>query len=219
MGRPRKYTLDDSCFSVLTEEAAYWIGFLMADGCVRQFGGKKQGILKVTLHEQDYDHLVRLQEFCQTTYPISSYLQKGTNKTVYEFRLTSQQVVSDLEKYGVVPNKSLTAKVLLLEKNSHFWRGVIDGDGWIGQGSRRQLELVGSCELLTQFVTWCKESGKITKDIKVRPHKTIFKVSLSHAALLSILPILYQNDSVSLRRKRLNAEAIMNTPLIRTTKI
>jgi hypothetical protein len=33
--------------------------------------------------------------------------------------------------FGVIPKKRLVAKVIGLEGNRHFWRGVLDRDGWL----------------------------------------------------------------------------------------
>lgn len=32
----RKYNLNENCFETLTPESAYWIGFIAADGCIKE---------------------------------------------------------------------------------------------------------------------------------------------------------------------------------------
>src|SRR5271157_639400 len=62
----RKYPLWDGAFSTLSPEATYWIGFLMADGCVHD-----ESRVTVGLARKDVGHLERLRSYLRTdTRPI-----------------------------------------------------------------------------------------------------------------------------------------------------
>jgi len=64
----KKVTFDDSVFDEIdTEEKAYWLGFIYADGYIDSaplIDGKKNNYqLEVSLKLSDYEHLVKLKEF------------------------------------------------------------------------------------------------------------------------------------------------------------
>lgn len=65
----KQYSVREDAFAqVDTEAKAYWLGFLYADGCVRDERGK--GSVALWLSEKDKDHLETFGEFLQSTYPI-----------------------------------------------------------------------------------------------------------------------------------------------------
>src|SRR5690348_15514045 len=57
-------------FDELTPEAAYWIGFLFADGSVGISG--QSGRVSVRVSERDKDHLVKLRTFLGSTHKIGT---------------------------------------------------------------------------------------------------------------------------------------------------
>jgi len=113
---------------------AYWIGFIMADGCV--VNQKKARKLIIELGEKDVELLKNFNTFVQGGVPI-----KFTKKGCVRLVLYSKKMVNDLEKYGIVPRK--TGKEVIYnipnEYLSHFIRGYFDGDGSIVTIHRRGL--------------------------------------------------------------------------------
>jgi hypothetical protein len=63
------YTLNESCFDVLTENAAYWIGFLMADGNIHK-GRQGSPVVRLTISDKDYGHLIKFRQFLGSTHKI-----------------------------------------------------------------------------------------------------------------------------------------------------
>ena len=53
---------------------------------------------------------------------------KGKTCNQFTIRFTSKRLAGKLIAFGVTHRKSLTAKVIGLEDDKHFWRGVLDGD-------------------------------------------------------------------------------------------
>ena len=90
----------------------------------------------MTLAEKDYTHLINFSRFLKSTYPILRKPVERHGKIVYQYaiRVSSKQMANKLIEYGIIYRKSLTAKVIGLDDNTHFkhfWRGVFDGDGYL----------------------------------------------------------------------------------------
>jgi RIO-like serine/threonine protein kinase len=64
------YQLRHDAFDELTPDAAYWIGFLFADGSI--IGRGKSARIQVRLSERDREHLVKLRRFLGSTHTISA---------------------------------------------------------------------------------------------------------------------------------------------------
>ena len=106
-----------------TEEKAYWLGFLYADGYISKYNQ-----IEVSLSPEDKEHLIKLKLFVNT----------NTNIIEDEHRcrllFCSKEMVADLAKLGCVNNKSLILTFPTEEQvpNTflrHFLRGYVDGDG------------------------------------------------------------------------------------------
>ena len=109
-----------------TEEKAYWLGFLYADGSV----GSKEDKIELGLAEKDLKHIEKFKTFMNINNKIS-YREKTKS---YRMSFRSAQCKQDLINKGCVPKKSLilnfpnenqVPKYLI----RHFIRGYFDGDG------------------------------------------------------------------------------------------
>jgi len=155
---------NENYFSNMSKNSLYWAGFLMADGCIYN------GALKLALAEKDKDHIVKLQSDLQSSYAMIKNISKNSKRNpnwkdsvCYHVSICSKQLTSDLETFGVIPNKTFDSKITDLVKHSahirHFCRGYFDGDGTISlhKPSTRKMnpQLVvairGSVEFLTDF--------------------------------------------------------------------
>ena len=110
-----------------TEEKAYWLGFIYADGYVT---GNAFG---VGLKESDKSHLDKLKRFFEFT----GELRHSEKTKSYKLEFRNKKIVSDLSKLGVVERKSKILKFpnekqVPKEFIKHFIRGYIDGDGYVG---------------------------------------------------------------------------------------
>lgn len=110
-----------------SEEKAYWLGFLYADGCI----SKNQNIIQIALKRADKTHLEKFREFIGNT---NNKITYSKNTKSYRFCFNSKKIKQDLIKLGCIPAKSLTLK-FPTEKQipkdliRHFIRGYFDGDG------------------------------------------------------------------------------------------
>jgi hypothetical protein len=209
----RRLPLDETAFSRITNDSAYWIGFLMADGSVV---GNEVG---VALSQNDLPHLISFREFMKSEHaitPVQSTTRGGyTNKPTFRYSFKSRRIVDDLSKHGVIPNKSKSAVASAeLAKNSHFWRGVIDGDGSIDlprtlpRYAGPVVRLVGSEMLLNQFSELVRTISPRWRG-SVRPHKSIFALSVSGEMAIEVLGVLYRDAAFALPRKENAARNIL----------
>jgi intein-encoded DNA endonuclease-like protein len=144
----RKCTLNELAFDCITEESAYWIGFLMADGSIIERTANSTQVALV-LHDKDRSHIEKFKQFLGSSHAIIPIEKPPTNR----FAVRSKYLADALSRYGVLPKKTHTTKVIGLENNRDFWRGVVDGDGYIGfHKGKARIDLVGSETLLSQFM-------------------------------------------------------------------
>jgi hypothetical protein len=199
----KKYALDEAAFDEINEDSAYWVGFLMADGCILETGTSSPEI-RLVLSEKDREHIEKFKTFLGSTHKISIQKPRGYigSKPSVRLSIYSQGIADALSKYGVVSNKTKRTKVSLLEYNRHFWRGVVDGDGWVGvsKDGYFRLDLVGSRFLLEQFVAYVKSICP-NSPISVRPHKGIFRVGLGGSTAFLVASNLYYDAAIALPRK------------------
>ena len=209
----RKYQVNHQAFVDAPSNpiTAYWIGFLMADGSVG-ISKKGQHTLKLYLSEKDINHVRSFLEFLKSDYPIRTVLNdRGYNgsKPLAGITITSKDLVGSLSLYGVVPRKSETAKVKLLQNNHHFWRGCFDGDGhiFITEGYPH-IGLSGSLDLIQQFASFVKYSTNIK--ISVTKNNSIWAAKTSGERAAKVVKCLYSNSSVCLERKRVIANKVID---------
>ena len=121
--------------------ARYWAGFLFADGTIVRRTGSPE--VAVVLAEKDVAHVEKLRSFLGSDPAITRIRKEqqrgnfgGASGTV-RFSVRSERLVGRLEHAGMVANQGRVACVELAH-SADFWRGVVDGDGWVGRGFHRR---------------------------------------------------------------------------------
>jgi len=212
----RLYSINESKFNVITPESAYWIGFLMADGCVTD-----KNIISLKISDIDMPQLNKFKLFLESNhvlYDHSKYYHSKGQTGQHSLSFSSKQMAECLFNYGITPRKSLSAKASSdLIYNKNFWRGLIDGDGTVYIYDKRKNELHfyprlivnGSIDICNQFKDFiCSNYPNFKGNVfKVGP---IFRVSVKGEIAFSLIKYLYQNASVFLDRKMESAKNIIN---------
>lgn len=202
-GKRRLYPLNEYCFSALSNEAAYWAGMLMADGCISSGNS-----VSITLHRQDEDHLHTLANFFGSTH---HRLVRASDKLATCLGIRSGKIVSDLAQLGIVPRKSHAARAAAsMAHNRFFWLGEIDGDGCVLETKEGTpaLELCGSQFIVTQFAEFVTEHfGWPPRAIS--RHKSIFALRINGGQAIEVMKLLWQGHDFGLPRKRREAEALI----------
>ena len=199
------YSFNEDYFEKIdTEDKAYFLGFIVADGCVLQ----NTNTIKITQKETDI--LYEFKKYVRSDAPV--FTSKTNN--VSQFSISSSKTKNDLEKLGIFPNKTLIVKYPDISENlqNHFMRGVFDGDGCISlrtdkrdNSKRGQVNLCsGSYDFIKEYydrlVGYCNLSGKN----KIRNPKGSYYVvdwgGLSD--IENIHEFLYRDAHVFLKRKK-----------------
>ena len=126
-----------------TEEKAYWLGFLYADGSV----GSKEDKIELGLAEKDLKHIEKFRDFMNITNKIS--YRESTRSYRISFR--SSKCKQDLINKGCIPKKSLilefpNEKQVPNNLIKHFIRGYFDGDGSIAKNKNKVRATIISTE-------------------------------------------------------------------------
>lgn len=198
------YQLDDSFFDIIdTEAKAYWLGFITADGCVRDNG--RHYTLQVKLKQSDAGHLAKLQADLGSDRPLYLAEKRGVAGASAMLAVSSKHLVRSLEALGVTPRKSQTAQPWLGAPDlmRHYWRGMFDGDGSISLESSRAkwvLTFCGSRECVTAFAEWSRRIAPAVSRLYDR--QTLWYWKAAGVALpQAIAAELYGNATVYLDRK------------------
>lgn len=200
----RRLNLNEEVFDEINEESAYWLGFLISDGCVRERKNSYEIALK--LQKGDKEHLEKFKKFLESEHKIS--LSGGKD---YLLAFNSRRLGEKLISYGIVPHKGKNGCECNkgLANNKHFWRGVIDGDGSLGVYKRGEsLNLTGSYKLLNQFLSYvktiCNTKSNVTKD------RNTFRVVFGYDKAKFLVKHFYKDATVYLERKMQVAQGVID---------
>lgn len=216
-GGIRKYEVDHNYFSSIdTEEKAYFLGFLYADGNV----SKDLNVVEMSLQEPDKDVLQKLNDFIQPQRPLSFRKARTTfkNRPHYKYKnqfrmfIRSRKICQDLVKLGCVPQKTFILKFPNLENKeliAHFIRGYIDGDGSI---SKNSVGLTSSTQFVEDFSHFIK--NKFNIHCCISKHSTSQGVANGFISgrlqCIQFLDWMYKDATIFLERKYLKYQEMKN---------
>lgn len=205
--RLQVYEVDHNFFGSWSEDMAYILGFVTADGNVP--GNKPY--LRVELKRADKQILEYIKKCLSPDSKIYDYehIDKRRNVTSYSslFCLYSNQIVNDLKKYNVFPNK--TGKHLLdfniPEEYLHsYTRGFFDADGSIYPNKYGSMYSTITC-MCQQFLEELRlrnklSLGKIAKGCG--NNKNLFNWDMNIKDTQIFGEFIYQSYNFALERKR-----------------
>lgn len=209
----RKFIIDHHFFDVIdTEEKAYWLGFITADGCVYKTK------LTINLQAADSPHLEKLAASLSSDYPVVPTGRSPLSGPLVRWSASSPQIVRALKDLGITPRKSATVvpwqgPTSLMR---HYWRGMVDGDGGLTQFSMRRsapkdqwkVYLSGSRPCVEAFAAWASAvCGSRAKATPTNPSQTCWwwAVGGNRMAPL-VIRELYGDCAISLDRKQALAD-------------
>lgn len=197
----RKWTLNEKAFDKLSPEAFYWIGFLLADGNVHKTK-MRSWQLCLGLAVKDSDHIEKFKKFIGCNKPLYFNEKNGGAYLI----VYSNYLCERLAQFGMVSNKSKIVKIPEICKNNRdFWRGMVDGDGWVSITHNHNIGLCGTHDTIKNFTDF------IGQKVKIRQVSGCFEARYSCNSAKLAARILYQNPTIFLDRKYQNALEILNT--------
>lgn len=181
-----------------TEEKAYWLGFLYADGSV----GSTEHKIELGLKIEDIGHVQKFKDFVGLNNKIS--IREKTKSCRFSFR--SLDFKNNLIKQGCFPNKSLILKFPTYEQVpkyliKHFMRGYFDGDGWICHTDKTEcIGFIGTYDFVDGAI---KEFNlKQNKIADVHHENGAKRYQLYQKdEFIKFLDLLYQDATIYLDRK------------------
>lgn len=136
----RVYPIDEVFFDVIdTEEKAYFLGILYADGAHIT----ERNAVTLSLNEDDKNLLHRLNNLLQPLKPLQ-YVNINSGRGQYRLTIQNKKISKRMLELGLV--KAKTHKIIFpewIDKKliRHFVRGYFDGDGCV---SNRVFSMVGT---------------------------------------------------------------------------
>lgn len=198
-----KISLNSNIFEKInTEEKAYWLGFLYADGSLYK-NSKGHYRFELGLQQKDLNHIEKFKKFISSKHKI--HYREATKS--YRIIFNDSKFCNDLINLGCVPKKSLilkfpTEKQVPKELINHFIRGYFDGDGYLSKPPKElTLSLLGTKEFLNCLLIYIDSSKKILKKDKRHINNT-FNFTLCGNNARNFLKFIYKDSTIFLERKK-----------------
>ncbi len=192
--------------SIDSEEKAYWLGFLITDGCISIRDEIRQDLI-IGLAEYDFNHLKKFVNSLNG----NNYISR--NKIETRIGIRSVKLCQDLLKLGIHPNKTFTVKPPILDDKFlvHFWRGCIDGDGSISFRANNcscSVGFTGNHFMVQGFQSLLKKI--FNYEVNITKDHSIFRIRVSGGKAYNIINYLYKNSIIYLDRKHEIYKQIIN---------
>jgi predicted DNA-binding protein YlxM (UPF0122 family) len=204
------YTRNEHAFDVIdTEESAYWLGFIAADGNI------SNGRLRIGLSTKDADHLRKFSKWLAPDMPIYTGIN-NLGRPVSTFDMGSKYLAEELGKYGIVPRKTYVMKHLpsippLLMR--HFLRGYIDADGYLSIRSKTgaRFGVVSfNQEIVAEIQEWFIKELDVSRTSLISSGNAWHYRQYGTIQVRKIASYLYSDASVYLDRKYDLAQRILS---------
>lgn len=192
-----------------TQQKAYWLGFLYADGSV----SLKEDKIELGLAEKDYKQLEKFKNFLGITNNIC-YRPKTKS---YRLSFRSQSCKRDLINKGCIPKKSLILQYPTFDQvpfylMKHFIRGYFDGDGTyiLNQDNHnKEISCVCYCKTFLEWIQKDFEKNKIKSSLLKQKNRDLFCLRIYDMnSILEYYYIYWENASRFLDRKKEKMEEI-----------
>lgn len=214
----RKYFHDEDFFEKIdSEEKAYWLGFMFADGYIvdneKRYG---QDAFGLALAKDSIDSLEKFKKSIKATNPITWDTSKKGSQPQGRLLMRSQKTVNDLIDKGCVKQKSL---ILQPPKNipddliRHFIRGFFDGDGSLIKYERTKNSIAYSINITSTYemVKWIKQVFQIGQIFpEKRREQTWYFTVGGNQQVIKLYHYLYDEATIWMDRKYNRFQELLN---------
>lgn len=199
-----KYNIDENFFDTIdTQEKAYVLGLLWADGC------NKTDRHSISLKLQDTDkHILEdIKELMHAGQPLAFYKRrKDTHHDMYSLDICNKHMSVTLEKLGMVGAKSLVLEFpMWLDESLYpsYLRGYVDGDGCIyKQKGQYCVSITSTRNFCTYVQSYLQSIGISSKIYCYNPNGITVSLYISDKNnTKKFLDWIYQDATIYLERK------------------
>ncbi len=201
--------LKEHFFEIIdSEEKAYFLGLIIADGNVFKDNTGRQASISITLDLEDEYMLLKFKEIlCANT--IIAHDNRGCG----QIAIRSNIMANDLAKYGVIPRKSAYTYLPIIDEKymNHLIRGILDGDGSIraietDKNNRfaHYISFCGTHQLMQDISNYCNKL-KLNTILKVYDYqnKQLSDIKIQAKNDMYIFgEWLYKDATIYLKRKK-----------------
>ena len=202
-GNKQGYPRDEFYFNKIdTEEKAYWLGFLYADGCIHSNN------YEISVNITDKEHIEKFKTAIKAfNHNITETQDKRFQnaKTLYQFSIKDKQLHQDLIKWGCIPQKSLLInKIPNIPRDyvSHFLRGYFDGDGslhYLQSTNNYRISFIGTKDFLNDIQKELQTNVSLQSNIAGKAY--VLQIA-GRKQIERILNYLYNNSKENNRLNR-----------------
>jgi hypothetical protein len=182
-----------------TEDKAYWLGFMFADGFVSIINNIRYSV-SIELQNKDKVHLEKFKKSLKS----KKSLYYTTSKNTWKIMLFSKKMLNDLIGHGCTERKSLTLewpKTVPNQLIKHFIRGYFDGDGCLITKKSR-IDFTGTKVFLDKISFHFTNIGINYKNPYIGNNGVTSRLVYgSENDILNILDYLYKDATIYLDRK------------------
>lgn len=220
------YTCDYHYFDVIdTEEKAYWLGFLTADGWINKNEESNAGVTGIELQYGDIKHLKKFNKSIGGNYqitdrwkpcPISSR-DKTKKNHMCVIRIFSLTMYDSLTKKGFTNNKTYDCHIPVLRQDllRHYLRGYFDGDGCLSfTGKSLHVNFATASKILNNDLIQILKSQEISyteRTYITEFNTTMYRVDIyKNRDRIKFLNWIYKDCNIYLDRKYQKYQKIIN---------
>jgi intein-encoded DNA endonuclease-like protein len=223
----RKFVFDEHYFDLIDHEhKAYWLGFICADGYIRNYGGTH--VLSIKLARKDRNLLELLQRDLKSNHKIKATetLSKGGQILYADYLdICSKHLYNTLASYGLADQKTYSLcfpTCVPPDLIHHFIRGYFDGDGCITLGKYSpNLTIMSTRDFLTVlniFLSTFIKTGRIRPYRKGTTTNVCNLTYTGNQRCINIGDYLYRDATIYLKRKKDTFEEVSTRWTTRTNK-
>ena len=215
--RTKKNNINEDYFkNINTCNKSYWLGFVMADGCLCHIGTSRKSF-SIMIKTEDKSHVMQFAkdiDFPEDKIKTRKALRKNTIYSTTGFTTSNKIFCNNLEQHGIIPRKTgkeSIPKSIPQDLKNDFIRGFFDGDGHIGFD--RIEASTTSLTMLEQLTSWlCNHRIFYTIQIVDKTKSVIlYRIVISKQSWKDFLDIVYYPGCFGLERKINKVKEIQST--------
>lgn len=198
-----------------TEEKAYILGFIYADGCLT-----KGNVLSFAVSDVDKEILEKIRSCLGSNHSIGTYESHNGYKTSHNYcklSIVNKHLHDTLVYHGATERKTKTLifpKWLSSDLVHHFIRGFFDGDGsvyYVTQSNTVGCSFTGTFDMLNNIRAILHQEINTDAQVHKYKDKDIYDLKVGGKnKVIAFYDYLYKDASIFLSRKKEKFDQYLN---------